>query len=249
MSAVERTDALSPAGKVGLVTGASRGIGRASGLALAAEGIRVAVCYRQDKDGALETAAACPGSMTVQIDVTSPESVAAAFDEVEATLGPVEVLVNNAGLIRDRLLIRMREEDWAEVIETDLTGVFRCTKRALPGMLRAGWGRIVNLGSVAGTVGNPGQANYAAAKAGVIGFTKALAREVARRGITVNVVSPGLVDTALTADLSPAARQAVLDRVPMGRPATPEEVAEAVRFCVRASYMTGQTILVDGGIS
>ena len=246
------------AGRVAFVTGASRGIGRACALALAAEGARVAVGFREDKDGALETLAGCvarkegtgeAAGSAVQIDVRDPERVQAAFDEVERELGAVEILVNNAGATRDRLLMRMSEQDWDDVIETDLSGVFRCTKRAIPGMLRNRWGRVISIGSVVGALGNPGQANYAAAKAGVVGFTRALAREVASKGITANVVVPGLVETDMTAVLKDAAREALLGRIPMGRPGTPGEIAEAVCFCARASYVTGQTIVVDGGLS
>lgn len=240
---------LALAGRVGFVTGASRGIGSATARALVEEGVRVAVGYREDKDGAEGTSAACPGSIVVRIDVTNAEAVAAAFDEIERTLGPVEVLVNNAGLRRDGLLMRMKDPDWDDVIDTNLTGTFRCSRRALPGMLKGRWGRIVNIGSIAGSVGNPGQANYAAAKAGVVGFTKSLAREVARHGVTANVVLPGLVDTAMTAGMTPAQREKLLERIPMGRQGTPEEIAEAVRFCARASYMTGNVVTVDGGIA
>lgn len=236
-------------GRVAFVTGASRGIGRACAQALADEGLRVAVGYREDKDGASATAGTCPGAITVRIDITDAESVAAAFDEVEQSLGPVTVLVNNAGLRRDGLLMRMKQADWDAVIDGNLSGVFRCTKRALPGMLRGKWGRIVSIGSVAGTTGNAGQANYAASKAAIVGFSKSLAREVARHGVTANVVAPGLVDTALTQDLSEAQREKLLAQIPMGRTGTPEEVAEAVRFCVRASYMTGAVVAVDGGLS
>jgi 3-oxoacyl-[acyl-carrier protein] reductase len=240
------------AGRVALVTGASRGIGRACAVALGAEGVRVAAGFREDKDGALETLARLPlGShgIAVQIDVRDPERVQAAFDQVERELGTVEILVNNAGATRDRLLMRMTEQDWADIVDTDLTGVFRCTKLAIPGMLRKRWGRVISIGSVVGDLGNPGQANYAAAKAGVVGFTRALAREVASKGITANVVAPGLIETDMTAGLKEAAREALLGRVPMGRPGTPEDVAEAVCFCAKASYVTGQTIVVDGGLS
>ncbi len=145
--------------------------------------------------------------------------------------------------------MRMKDQDWDDVVDTNLTGTFRCSRRALPGMLKARWGRIVNIGSIAGSVGNPGQANYAAAKAGIVGFTKSLAREVARHGVTANVVLPGLVDTAMTAGMTPAQREKLVERIPMGRPGTPEEIAEAVRFCARASYMTGNVVVVDGGIA
>lgn len=236
-------------GRVGLVTGASRGIGRACAQALSEEGVRVAIGYREDKDGATAAAELCPGSMTVRIDVTNTESVAGAFDEIERSLGPVEVLVNNAGLRRDGLLMRMKDQDFDDVIAANLTGVFRCTKRALPGMLKGRWGRIVSIGSVAGSVGNAGQANYAAAKAGIVGFTKSVAREVARHGVTANVVVPGLVDTAMTLGMPAAQREKLVERIPMARTGTPEEVAEAVRFCARASYMTGNCVTVDGGIA
>lgn len=241
------TGALS--GRVALITGASRGIGRASALALADEGALVAAGFRSDKDGAIETIERCGAGLEVAIDVCDSEAVSAAFDEVEKRLGPVEVLVNNAGVTRDRLLLRMTEMDWADVIETNLTGVFRCTKRALSGMLRAKWGRVINIGSVVGGAGNPGQTNYAAAKAGLVGFTKALSREVAGHGITVNVVAPGYVETALTEAISGEARQALLARIPMKRPSDTEEIAEAVRFCARCSYLTGQTVSVDGGLT
>ncbi|HEX2258277.1 MAG TPA: 3-oxoacyl-ACP reductase family protein [Actinomycetota bacterium] len=237
------------AGRVTLVTGAGRGIGRACVEALSAEGAKVAVGFLGDEDSAAELAASCKDGIAVRIDVEDQEEVDRAFGEVEERLGSVEILVNNAGITRDRLLLRMKEAEWEEVISTDLTGVFRCTKRALPGMLKGGWGRVVTIGSVVGSAGNAGQTNYAAAKAGVVGFSKSLAREVANHGITVNVVAPGLVDTDLTAALSPAARQALLDRIPLRRAGEPEEIAEAVRFCVRASYLTGQVIGIDGGLT
>lgn len=236
-------------GRVALVTGASRGIGRASAIALAEEGARVAVGYRQDKDGALQVAETCEGASVVHIDITDPESVAACFDEVEHSLGAVEILVNNAGITKDRLLIRMSEKDWSDVIETNLTGAFRVTKRAIPLMLKARWGRVISIGSVVGSQGNPAQANYAAAKAGLIGFTKALAREVANHGITANVVAPGYVETELTGELSEAQRAALTERIGLKRPATADEVGEAVRFCARSSYLTGQVIAIDGGLS
>jgi 3-oxoacyl-[acyl-carrier protein] reductase len=234
---------------VALVTGAGSGIGRASAVALAEEGVRVAVGYRGNKDGAQETVALCEGAMEFNIDVSSTESVSGAFDEIEQAMGPVEILVNNAGITRDGLLMRMGEANWDEVIDTVLKGAYRCTKRALPGMLKGRWGRVISIGSVVGTTGNPGQTNYAAAKAGLVGFSKALALEVAAKGITVNVVAPGLVETEFIANLPQAARDALQSRVPMGRAAAAEEAAEAVRFCARATYLTGQVIGVNGGLA
>ena len=235
-------------GRVALVTGAGGGIGRASAVALAAEGVRVAVGYRGNKDGAQETVALCEGSMEFNIDISSTESVAGAFAEIEQAMGPVEILVNNGGINRDGLLMRMSEAAWDEVLDVNLKGAFRCTKRALPGMLKGRWGRVINIGSVVGTTGNPGQANYAAAKAGLVGFSKALALEVASKGITVNVVAPGLVETDFITRLPQAAVDALMSKVPMGRSASPDEAAEAVRFCARAGYLTGQVIDINGGI-
>ncbi len=234
--------------RVALVTGASRGIGAEIAKGLGEDGFRVAVGYSQDKDGALQTVDRCSDALAVRIDVRDEEGVASAFDEVETQLGPVSVLVNNAGITKDRLLIRMREEDWLDVIEVDLNGAFRCTKRALPSMLAERWGRIVSIGSVVGTMGNPGQANYAAAKAGLIGFSKALSKEVGRRGVTVNVVSPGLVETQLTAVLSNEAKDELSRRTHTGRDVEATEVADAVRFLVASPSVTGQVIAVDGGI-
>jgi 3-oxoacyl-[acyl-carrier protein] reductase len=235
--------------KVALVTGASGTIGRAFCEVLNDEGFAVGVGFLSDKEGALETAARCSNSLVVEIDVTNTEAVSAAFDEIEKALGPVQILVNNAGITRDRLLMRMSEPDWQDVIDVNLTGAFRCTKRALLQMLRAGWGRIVSVGSVVGSAGNPGQANYAASKAGLIGFTKAVAREVARHGITANVISPGLVDTKLTSVLGESGRDSLLQRIPLQRPADAGEIAEALRLCLRSGYLTGQVISIDGGLS
>ncbi|HVE75991.1 MAG TPA: 3-oxoacyl-ACP reductase FabG [Actinomycetota bacterium] len=232
-----------------LVTGASRGIGAECAKALANKGLPVAIGYLSDKDGALETQAQCPGSIVVNIDVRDSESVSAAFDEVVHELGPVLILVNNAGITRDRVLIRMKLQDWDDVINTDLTGVFRCTHIALPGMLAARWGRVVSTGSIVGSTGNPGQTNYAAAKAGLIGFSKSLAREVGRHGVTVNVVAPGLVETELTLSLSEAAKGEMLKKTSTGRASSPSEVAEAVGFCVESANLTGQVIHVDGGMN
>jgi 3-oxoacyl-[acyl-carrier protein] reductase len=186
----------------------------------------------------------------VAADVSDEAAVTALFAAVEQSLGPVEVLVNNAGITRDGLLLRMGADDWDAVLAADLRSAFLCTRAALRGMVRARWGRIVSIGSVAGLAGNPGQANYAAAKAGLIGFTKAVAREVGSRGITVNVVAPGFIDTDMTAALGEEAREAARRAIPLGRFGTPPEVAATVGYLASgpAAYITGQVIVVDGGM-
>lgn len=243
------------ADRVALVTGASRGIGRASALALAARGARVAINYREDKDGAEETArlarARGAEAIVVRADVAQAEDVESMFGSAEAAVGPVAVLVANAGATRDRLLALMREDDWDFVLDVNLTGVWRCVKRALRPMLRAGWGRIVAVSSVAGLHGNVGQANYCAAKAGEIGLVRALAREVAGRGVTANVVAPGYVRTALLEAVPAEARAAAVTQVPAARFGEPEEIGEVIAFLASpaASYVTGAVVVVDGGLS
>jgi len=232
-----------------LVTGGSRGIGAATARALADDGWRVAVNYRSDADAADEVVAslATPG-MAIQGDVSDPEAADAIFTAVEETLGaPVLVLVNNAGVTADNLSPALSDDDWDRVVDTNLSGAFRLTRRALRPMLRARFGRIVNVASVVGQKANPGQANYAAAKAGLVGMTKTVAAEVARRGITVNAVAPGFIATEMTASLT----NGYLDHVPARRAGTPEEVAACVRFLVSedAAYVTGTTLTVDGGLS
>ncbi|MGH2794753.1 MAG: 3-oxoacyl-ACP reductase family protein [Actinomycetota bacterium] len=241
--------------KVALVTGASRGIGRASAIALAQRGATVAINYREDKDGAEETARsieAAGGTATiVRGDVAVDEDVEAMFGEVEAGLGGVEILVANAGATRDRVLPMMREDDWSFVLDVNLTGVWRCVKRAVRPMLRARSGRIIAVSSVAGIHGNVGQANYCAAKAGEIGLIKAVAREVASKGVTANVVAPGYVDTVLFRGVPEQAQTAALAQVPAERFGTAEEIGAVVAFLASpgASYVNGSVVVVDGGLS
>lgn len=240
-------------GQVAIVTGSSRGIGRAAALALASEGAMVVVNYASSHPAADAVVAEITemGSQAValQADVAQVGQVDALFNTVMEKWGRVDVLVNNAGIARDTLLLRMKLEDWQAVIDLNLTGVFLCTKAASKIMLKQRSGRIINITSVVGEIGNPGQANYSAAKAGVIGFTKTVAKEVASRGITVNAVAPGFIATDMTADLKMA--EEILKLIPLGRYGQPEDVAGLIRFLAAdpaAAYITGQIINVDGGM-
>lgn len=232
-----------------LVTGGGRGIGAATARALAADGWKVAVNYRSDQAAAEAVVASLPtDGVAIRGDVSDPKAADAIFTAAEEALGaPVLVLVNNAGVTADNLSPSLSDDDWDRVVDTNLSGAFRLTRRALRPMLRARFGRIVNVASVVGQKANPGQANYAAAKAGLVGMTKTVAAEVARRGITVNAVAPGFIATEMTAELS----NGYLDHVPARRAGTPEEVAACVRFLVSedAAYVTGTTLTVDGGLS
>ena len=241
-------------GKTALVTGASRGIGRAIALCLAAEGARVAINYAGNVKAAEEVKASVEAAggtaILCQADIADSAAVEAMIADVVKEFGTIDILVNNAGITRDTLLMRMKDEDFAKVLDTNLKGVFYCTKAVSKLMMKKRAGRIVNMASVIGLVGNAGQANYAAAKAGVIGFSKSVAKELASRGITVNVVAPGFIGTDMTADLPETVKEKALADIPLGKMGEPEDVANAVLFLAsdQASYITGQVVNVDGGM-
>ena len=240
--------------RVALVTGASRGIGRAVATALAAEGRRVYINYARNQTAAEETRDAITtqggSAELLQFDVAEAEATNSAINSILADAGRLDILVNNAGITRDGLLVRMKEDDWDAVLATNLTGAFHCSRRAAKAMMKQRWGRIVNVTSVTGEMGQQGQANYAASKGGLIALTKAMARELATRSITVNAVSPGFVETDMTAELPDSVKETLLTQIPMGRIGHPEEVAATVTFLVSdaASYITGQVVRVNGGI-
>ena len=241
-------------GKAALVTGAGRGIGRAIALRLARAGARVAVNCARNRDEAegvaAEIRAAGGEALVICADVTDPAAVEAMVGEVAAAWGGLGILVNNAGIVDDQYLTFMKEEQWRRVLEVSLDGAWRCSKQAAKQMVRAKWGRIVNISSVAALTGDIMRTNYAAAKAGLLGLTRATARELARYGITVNAVAPGMIETAITLDMPTSRREALMGRIPLGRFGAPEEVAEMVAWLCGegAGYVTGQTLCVDGGL-
>ena len=240
--------------KTALVTGASRGIGRATALELAKAGAKVALNFAGNRAAAEEVAALIEAAggeaLLVQADVGDPAAVDTMIKAVVARFGKIDILVNNAGITRDNLIMRMKEEEWDAVIHTNLKGIFNCTKAVTRLMMKQKYGRIVNMTSVVGVMGNAGQSNYAAAKAGVIGFTKSMAKELASRNITVNAVAPGYISTDMTASLPEQAKSELQSQIPLQRLGNPEDVAAAVLFLVSpgADYITGQTLHVDGGM-
>ncbi|GAA0344743.1 3-oxoacyl-ACP reductase FabG [Bowmanella denitrificans] len=237
-------------GKVALVTGASRGIGKAIAEKLAAQGATVIGTATSESGAATISEYLGSSGKGLALNVTDTAQLDACLEQIRSEFGEIDILVNNAGITRDNLLMRMKDDEWLDIMETNLTSIFRLSKAVMRGMMKKRAGRIVNIGSVVGSSGNPGQANYAAAKAGVIGFSKSLAREVASRGITVNTVSPGFIDTDMTKALTDEQREAIFKDIPANRLGSPEEIAATVAFLVSdgAAYITGETIHVNGGM-
>ncbi|MDR1623216.1 MAG: 3-oxoacyl-[acyl-carrier-protein] reductase [Synergistaceae bacterium] len=241
--------------RLALVTGGGRGIGRVIALKLGERGFDVAVNYNNSAAGAEELCRELSAreilARAFKADVSRAQDAAALFKSIEESMGTVQVLVNNAGITRDNLLMRMKEEEWSDVIAANLNSAFYCTKEAIRGMVRARWGRVVCIASVVGLVGNAGQANYSATKAGLVGFAKSVAREYAAKGVTVNVVAPGFIETDMTGVLKENVRAAMLQQIPAGRIGSPEDVAKAVAFFAsdESEYVTGQVLAVDGGMT
>lgn len=237
-------------GKIALVTGASRGIGRAIAEKLVACGATVIGTATTENGAQAISQYLGSNGKGVALNVTDEKSIESVLDAIKAQFGDIDILVNNAGITRDNLLMRMKDQEWQDIIDTNLTSIFRLSKALMRSMMKKRYGRIVTIGSVVGTMGNAGQANYAAAKAGLIGFSKSLAREVASRGITVNVVAPGFIETDMTKALSDEQRTAILSQIPANRLGDPKDIANAVAFLVSddASYITGETLHVNGGM-
>lgn len=238
-------------GQVALVTGASRGIGKAIAEQLAAQGVKVIGTATSEKGAAAISAYLGEHGEGRQLDVTDADSVAAVLAAIDANYGQLDILVNNAGITKDNLLMRLKDDDWDAVMDTNLKSVYRLSKAVMRGMMKRRSGRIINISSVVGTTGNPGQTNYCAAKAGLVGFSKALAQEIAARGITVNCVAPGFIDTDMTKSLTEDQKQAIFANIPANRLGQPAEVAAAVVFLASpgAAYITGETIHVNGGLA
>jgi 3-oxoacyl-[acyl-carrier protein] reductase len=237
-------------GKVAMVTGSTRGIGRAIAEALAQAGATVAVIGRDEARAAQAASEIGHGARGFACDVASEEAVNAAVAAIEKDLGPIDILVNNAGVTKDNVFLRLQDADWDLVLEANLKGAFRTIRAASRGMMKKRWGRIINISSVVGLIGNKGQANYAASKAGLLGLTKSIARELASRGVTVNAVAPGYIETDMTAALTAEQREALAKAIPLERLGRPEDIAQAVLFLASdgASYITGQVLVVDGGM-
>ena len=237
--------------KVALITGGGAGIGKGIALKLASKGVNCAIFDIQDASAVVEEAKSLGvKSIFMKVDVTEAEAVKSAVSEVSSSLGDINILINNAGITRDNLLMRMKESDWDQVLQINLKGVFNCTKAVIRGMMSSRWGRIVSISSVVGIMGNAGQANYAASKAGIIGFTKSIAREVGSRNITANAIAPGFIKTEMTDKLPEEVKKDYLSRIPLGKFGEVEDVCNLVGFLIseEASYISGQVIQVDGGL-